>query len=124
MVCADTNSWIAYFAGSHGKDVELLENSLVRESASMVPVVLAELLSEPGLPAEVETNLLGIPLLPLTSGFWWRAGKLRASLLNRGYKPKLADTLIAQTCLDYGAALVTRDRDFRPFHKYAGLVLL
>ena len=36
---------------------------------------------------------------------------------------QLADTLIAQTCIDYGIALLTRDRDFTSFQKHAGLKL-
>jgi len=36
----------------------------------------------------------------------------------------LADTLIAQSCIDYRVPLITRDSDFRHFAKYCGLILL
>lgn len=90
----------------------------------MAPAVLTELLSDPSMPDLTESDLLAIPLLQPAEAFWWRAGKLRAAMIRRGYRPKLADTLIAQTCIDHSAALLTRDRDFHPFEKHAGLLLL
>ena len=48
----------------------------------------------------------------------------RAGLFRRGYRPKIADTLIAQSCLDHRVPLITRDRDFSCFQKFAGLQLL
>ena len=38
-------------------------------------------------------------------------------------KAGLADSLIAQSCLDHDLALITRDRDFRHFARHAGLRL-
>jgi predicted nucleic acid-binding protein len=64
-----------------------------------------------------------LPLLEPTPGFWERAGLLRASIVARRHKARLADTLIAQTCIDHGVPLVTRDLDFRHFVG-AGLTLL
>jgi predicted nucleic acid-binding protein len=48
---------------------------------------------------------------------------MRARMIRLGYKPKLADTLVAQSCLDHGALLLSRDRDFRPFVRHAKLRL-
>ncbi|MCP5114268.1 MAG: PIN domain nuclease [bacterium] len=124
MTCADTNCWIAYLAGEVVSDVNVLDVALADRTLVMSPVVLSELLSDPKMPPATEKSLLSVHLLEPTEGFWGRAGKLRASLIGRGYKPKLADTLIAQSCLDYDAALLTRDRGFGPFAKHAGLVLL
>ena len=52
----------------------------------------------------------------------------RPVTFRRGRYPKdhrasLADTLIAQTCLDPGVRLVTRDDDFRQFARFGGLRL-
>jgi predicted nucleic acid-binding protein len=44
--------------------------------------------------------------------------------LKRGRKAKLADTLIAQSCIDHQTTLVSRDQDFEIFKKLAGLKLL
>ena len=93
-------------------------------SALMVPIVLTELLSDPALPKELEQMLLDVPLLEPKVGFWQRAGMLRASLIRRGHRPRLADTLIAQICLDHGAGLLTRDRGFRMFARHAGLAIV
>jgi predicted nucleic acid-binding protein len=76
------------------------------------------------LPLPAESRLLGIYLLDTPSGFWQRAGKLRASLFKKGHRPKLADTLIAQSCIDHNVALITRDRDFGPFARYGALKLI
>jgi predicted nucleic acid-binding protein len=72
----------------------------------------------------VRTLLAGLPILDLEPGFWERAGLLRASVLKRKKKARVADALIAQSCLDQSAPLVTRDRDVRHFAQAAGLPLL
>jgi predicted nucleic acid-binding protein len=124
MVCADSSSWIAYLSGASGDDVNFLESNLRPRLLSMAPVVLAELLSDQSLPTAVEKNLCALPLLELLPGFWERAGKTRANLIRRKLRPKLADTLIAQVCIDHEATLHSRDADFRPFARYAGLQLV
>jgi predicted nucleic acid-binding protein len=90
----------------------------------MSPVVLAELLSDPLRSLRARQALLDIPALELNSGFWERAGLTRAILVKRRIKPKLADSLIAQICIDHDLPLHSRDADFRPFAKYAGLQLV
>jgi predicted nucleic acid-binding protein len=90
----------------------------------MAPPVVAELLTDPMLPSTDERELLTIPLLDISPGYWARAGKLRAMLRKRGYPSKLVDTLIAQCCIDHDVPLLTRDRDFRPFARFGGLVLI
>ena len=45
-------------------------------------------------------------------------------MFRRQARPKIVDTLIAQSCLDHGVPLVTRDRDFLSFQKVAGLRVL
>jgi predicted nucleic acid-binding protein len=124
LILADTNTWIAYLGGSPGTDVEVLDEALSLGSTTMIPPVLSELLSDPKLPESVEKLLLQIPETATLEGYWWRAGKLRASLIGRRCKPKLADTMVAQYCLDHGATLISRDRDFRAFVRHAGLSLL
>jgi predicted nucleic acid-binding protein len=123
VVALDTSSVIHFLEGSEGADVTAVDTALSDSQACLPPVVLTELLSDPGLPAQVAELLLQIPLLGTQPGFWERAGRLRAGLLAAGRKARLADTLIAQTCIDHEVLLITRDRDFRTFGS-AGLQLL
>jgi len=124
MFCADSSSWVAYLSGKQGEDVEIMDVGLRDRSIWMAPMVLAELLSDPRLPPAAEESLIGIPILEITPGFWQRAGKTRAGLITRKFKPKLADTLIAQLCIDHKIPLHARDTDFRSFAKYGGLQLV
>lgn len=125
MIAIDTSSWIAFFSDREpdGDDTVLVESALADRQACLPPVVLTEILSDPKLPRPVAALLEELPLLEPRSGFWTRSGMLRARLLARGQRARLADTLIAQTCIDHGVRLVTRDADFRHFARIAGLRL-
>jgi len=90
----------------------------------MVPVVLTELLSDPALPLQVAKILSEVPLVEIRPGYWERAGALRAKVLARRRKARLGDALIAQSCIDHGIPLLTRDRDFRAFARAAALELV
>ena len=120
MIALDTSALVHYLAGSAGKDVDAVDAALAHSQACLPPVVLSEVLSDPKLPHRLEHALLQIPVLALKAGYWERAGRLRALAIRGGHKAKLADTLIAQACLDHEVPLVTRDSDFRHFEA-AGL---
>jgi len=124
VIAVDTSTWIAFLQGDSGKDTELLDGALADRQVLMVPVVLSEILSDPKLPAEVAQTLSELPLIEIGPGYWQRAGELRAKVLGKRRKARLGDALIAQTCIDSGIPLLTRDRDFRPFAAAAGLDLL
>ena len=124
MIAADTSSWIAFFEGSTGEDVRLLDRALEDRQVVMVPVVLTELLSDPRLPSDVAETISDVPLLEVVSGYWQRAGALRAKVLATRRKARLADALIAQSCIDLSIPLITRDRDFRAFAAAANLNLV
>ncbi len=124
MICSDTSSMVALLAGESGSDVEELARALRDRRLVLAPVSVTELLSDRSLPPLVEQSILRIPLLELTPGYWERAGKLRALLMAHQLRPKIADTLIAQSGLDHQVPLITRDRDFTGFQKHAGLSVL
>jgi len=124
MIVADTSTWIAYLEGDPGQDTELLERALTDRQVLMVPVVLTELLSDPVLSSGVTETLSEIPMIEVKPGYWQRAGLLRAKVLSMRRKTRLGDALIAQTCIDRGIALLTRDKDFRAFADAARLSLV
>jgi predicted nucleic acid-binding protein len=124
MIAADTSTWIAFLEGSGGADTLLLDQALADHQVLMVPVVLTELLSDPKLPASVSATLSEVPMLEVEPGYWQRAGVLRAKAIAKHRKARLGDALIAQSCIDRGAPLLTRDRDFRAFAEAADLDLV
>jgi predicted nucleic acid-binding protein len=124
MICADTSSVVALLKGDQGRDVEVVRNALVDGNLVLAPASVAELLSDPGITPSIEESILDIPQLETTPGYWERAGRLRARLVRHRFRPKLADSLIAQSCLDHDVLLVTRDRDFASFQKLAGLRII
>ena len=124
MIAIDLSSLIAYLGGAAGRDVEAVDLALQQGQAVLPPVVLSEILSEPRLTSRVITLLEEIPLLAIVEGYWARTGKLRASLLRKRRKARIADCLIAQSCLDHQVPLITRDRDFQSMAAAAGLTLV
>jgi hypothetical protein len=124
MIAVDTSTWIGFLQGDAGEDAELLDRALEDRQVLMVPVVLTEMLSDPKLPSEVSQILSELPLIEEVAGYWQRAGELRAKVLAKRRKARLGDALIAQSCIDHGIPLLTRDRDFRDFADATGLDLV
>jgi len=124
MIALDTSSFIAYLSGGSGGDTEAVHIALEQQQACLPPAVLAELLSDPHLPARTAALFRALPLLTVTEGYWERVGSLRAAVIAQGRKARLADALIAQSCLDHDVPLVTRDTDFRNFSRVRPLRLV
>lgn len=124
MIALDSSAIIAYLEGRDTIAANAAGMVLGERQACLPPVVLSEVLSDPELPANVAGLIKALPSLPITDGYWERAGELRSRLLAKGLRARLADTLIAQSCLDHGVSLVTQDRDFRHFAKVGKLRLL
>lgn len=123
MIAVDTSSWIAFFKGQEGQDVESLDRALELNQVVLPPVVLTELLSDPGLDGRAARLIRELPLLELHEGYWQRAAATRARILARRLRARLADTLISQSCIDHRVPLVARDADFRHFSRHTGLRL-
>jgi predicted nucleic acid-binding protein len=123
MIALDSSALISFLAGSDGAVADATGAALERQHACLAPAVLAELLSDPALTPSVADLLKALPRLDVTDGYWERAGALRRTLLKKGLRARLADALIAQSCIDHRVPLLTADRDFRHFQKY-GLDLL
>jgi hypothetical protein len=121
VIAADTSTWVAFLEGIGGEDTDWLDRALEDRQLVMVTVVLTELLSDPRLPSDVTETISEVPLIEIASGYWQRAAALRARVLAKRRKARLGDALIAQSCIDHGLPLITRDRDFRAFAESANL---
>lgn len=122
MIAADSSSLRRYFDGRRGLDVDGVLLAIDQNDLIVSPVVIAELLSDPALPLRYAEKIFALRVLELRAGYWFRSGELRANTLRNGYKAKLSDVLIAQSCIDHDIALITNDADFRHF-VHAGLKL-
>ena len=123
MAAVDSSTVIAYFLGNPGKSVEDFDAALAAAAIRIPPPVLAEVLCHPNLPQRHADLLNSFPTLEILPGFWQRAAQTRLKLLTRGLRARLADTLIAQCCIDHDEPLIADDTDFRHFAKYCGLKL-
>jgi predicted nucleic acid-binding protein len=123
MIAADTSALVAYFRGEAGPDIDTIANAMMAGLLIIPPVVLTEILSDPAAGESLEAQLPPLAVLESDGGFWVRAARSRRKLQKHRLKAKIADTLIAQWCIDHDIALITRDRDFRNFAKHCGLKL-
>ena len=123
MIAADTSSLVAYFKGEAGADVERLAAAIGAGDLVLPPVVVTEMLSDPASAVLIDQHIQSLEQLGTTEGYWARAGHARRMLHKRGFKARVGDALIAQSCIDHDVALITRDRDFRHFAKHCGLKL-
>lgn len=120
MIAADTSALIAFLEGVPGADVEQLEIAAASGNLVLPPVIIVEALS---VSTKLQTILQNLTLLEIKPGYWERAGQARRLLRDKGLKANLGDALIAQSCIDHGVPLITRDGDFRHFAKHCGLKL-
>ena len=123
MIAADSSSLRRYFDGKLGADVDRVASAAKDDDLILPPVVVAETLSDPSLPPLFAVMVESLRMMELRAGYWFRSGELRANTLREGHKAKLADVLIAQSCIDFGIPLITHDADFRHFLP-AGLKLV
>jgi predicted nucleic acid-binding protein len=123
LIALDASSFARLLDGLHDRASDAAREALGSRLATLPPIVLTELLSNPNITTAASEYVATIPLLPLLEGYWSRAAILRADLLRRGFKAEVADCLIAQSCIDHDIPLITYDRDFRHFIP-AGLQLL
>jgi predicted nucleic acid-binding protein len=115
LIAADTSSMSAFLAGDAGLDAELVADALRQGQLVLPPVVLSELLSSTRLRRGDAAALVALPLIPIGDGYWERVGALRSGILRRRLKSRLADALIAQSCIDAALPLIARDHDFRHY---------
>ena len=123
MIALDASAFARLLEGLHDRSTDAARVALAAHEANLPPVVLTELLSNPQMTPDAIAFVTIVPVMSIHDGYWHRAASLRADLLRRTLKGKLADCLIAQSCIDHDIPLITYDHDFRHFVQ-AGLKLL
>lgn len=122
-VVVDTSVWIDFFAG---KASAALESALQDGVVVLPPIVIAELLSGVHKPRQVqklEAFLSELPVHPTPREHWNAVGRMRRLLQQRGVSMSTPDAHVAQSALDLGALLLTRDRVFSTVQRMIGLRL-
>lgn len=123
MIAADRSALVAYFKGEDCREAALVHVGLTASDLCLPPVVLTEMLTSPTAHLEMMETVAGFPLLPVTDGYWERAGATRRLLREKSIRVKVSDTLITQSCIDHDVALITRQPDYKHFARYCGLKL-
>ncbi len=123
MIATDSSSLIAYFDGAIRPDTNAIDEALAARELVLPPPVLVELLSLASNDPAYAMMLKRSTLLDLAPGYWFRAREARILIRSKGLKARLADTLIAQCCIDANVPLIAHDPDFRHFAQWCGLKL-
>jgi predicted nucleic acid-binding protein len=123
LIALDSNVLVDFFSATPSPERERAREIIKSTDVAIAPATLTELLSDPKGGRAASAILNEFALLPLTDGYWERAGLLRAKVRQTGRKAALGDALIAQACIDANVALLTRDADFAAFAKLGGLKL-
>ncbi|TFW11779.1 PIN domain-containing protein [Brevundimonas intermedia] len=123
LIAADTSAVLHFLHGVDGPARPAVRRALRDERLVLPPLVLTELLSAPSPESDLDALLGAAPLVPVIDGYWERAALNRRALAMRGLKSRLADALIAQSCIDAGIPLISGDSDFRHFAAHCGLKL-
>lgn len=128
MIVVDSNTWADFFNGTQTPHVERLELALGQEEdIAILPVIVTEVLqgfrSESGF-RKAEHVLTALPLISPDVASHVRAARLFRRLRAKGVTVRGAvDCIIAQTCLDTNAQLLSPDGDFANIARHTSLSL-
>jgi predicted nucleic acid-binding protein len=128
VIVVDSNTWADFFNGTQTPHVERLELALGQEEdIAILPVIVTEVLqgfrSESGF-RKAEHVLTALPLISPDVASHVRAARLFRRLRAKGVTVRGAvDCIIAQTCLDTNAQLLSPDGDFANIARHTSLSL-
>jgi predicted nucleic acid-binding protein len=129
MVIVDTSVWFDYFAGATNPETEWLQNSMEMQRLGITDLILCEILQ--GVRTDAQFQKLYDDMLEYevfaTGGreIAIAAAENYRLLRKKGFAPrKTIDCWIATFCLLEGHTLLHRDRDFLPFEKELGLLVV
>jgi predicted nucleic acid-binding protein len=119
MIALDSSVVIQFFTDRDAR----VRKILLEGQVALPPAVIAELYSDPKARRDMTAFVEAAFVMPITDGYWQRAGVLRGKIRATGLRANLGDALIAQSCIDHGVPLLTYDTDFRHYAAMGGLVL-
>ena len=128
MIIVDSNAWADFFNGVSSRYVHRLDTALrEEEDLAVLPIIITEVLqgfrTDSGF-QRARRLLVALPVVEPTVDFHVRAARLFRSLRSKGVTVRGAvDCIIAQTCIDLGAQLLSPDADFRRIARHASLRL-
>ena len=128
MMIVDSNTWADFFNGVRSSHVQRLDVALLEEEdLAVIPIIITEVLqgfrTDTGF-QRAQRVLVSLPVIHPTVDSHVRAARLFRSLRRKGVTVRGAvDCIIAQTCLDIGAELLSPDADFKHIARHTALRL-
>jgi hypothetical protein len=128
MIVVDSSTWIDYFNGAARPHAIRLDDALRdEEDLATLPIVVAEVLqgirSDPEF-AGAQAILEAFPIIHPTLKSHVRAAQLHRALRRRGITVRgIIDCIIAETCLELEAQLLSPDADFERIARHTSLQL-
>ena len=128
MILVDSSTWADYFNGAKSPWTDRLDSALeMEEDLAVLPIIVTEVLkgfrTESGF-RRARMMLTALPVIIPDIEIHVRAARLFRRLRGRGVTVRGAvDCVIAQTCMDTDAELLSPDRDFALIAEHAPLLL-
>jgi hypothetical protein len=128
MMIVDSNTWADFFNGVPSPYVQRLDAALSEEEElAVIPIIITEVLqgfrTDTGFRV-ARRVLVSLPVIHPTVQCHVEAAHLYRSLRRRGVTVRGAvDCIIAQTCLDFDAGLLSPDSDFEQIARHTKLAL-
>lgn len=128
MTIVDSNTWADFFNGVPSPHTERLDVALQKEEdLGIIPIIITEVLqgfrTDTGF-QRARRLLISLPVIHSTVDLHVRAARLFRSLRRKGVTVRGAvDCVIAQTCLDLEAELLSPDSDFEHIARHTSLRL-
>jgi predicted nucleic acid-binding protein len=117
VIVVDSNAWADFFNGLQTPHVQRLDAALSdEEDLAVIPIIITEVLqgfrTDTGF-RSARDILVALPSIHPSVDCHVEAARLFRSLRQRGVTVRGAvDCIIAQTCLDFDAELLSPDSDF------------
>jgi predicted nucleic acid-binding protein len=129
LILVDSSVWIDYFRGATNVQTEVLDALLGQQPLAIGDLILTEVLR--GFDDERDFNTARKMLTALTvvelggKEIAIQAAKNLRALRRLGVTVrKTIDTVIATRCIESGYDLLHNDRDFDPFARHLGLIVV